>query len=396
MLGLSTKSGHCPFCYLQIDVTKLAFRCSGRGVPGREPCERVRDEALASVLGNSRPYLPVVTEGRTVTLGKTKAVCEDCGGESRIRICPHCHSTLPYNFSAESPMFGLIGVPYSGKTVMLTVLHRELLSTVGRRFNAAIDTPGGSDGLGRDLEDFLEQMTQGHLPAKTNVSSGKKQAPVVYEWSYTQGRKSKRTIFSFYDTAGEDVSKPEDAMDQHYLAAASGVILLLDPFSFPENISRARERHLNSDQTMSPEGVLDAITYVLQTAHGVKQGKKIKQPIAVVISKIDAFFDQIPDGHPLRQPSSTEPAFDLSEADSIHDHMASMIASWGGDGLLRKLEQNYTTWRLFGASALGAEPDYGDRTRDGRLNSRGVLPHRVAEPLLWLMAERRFIPVRKA
>jgi hypothetical protein len=51
------------------------------------------------------------------------------------------------------------------------------------------------------------------------------------------------------------------------------------------------------------------------------------------------------------------------------------------------LELNYTTYRLFVASALGAEPNY----RTNTVNSRGVLPHRVAEPLLWLMARRKFI-----
>ena len=67
--------------------------------------------------------------------------------------------------------------------------------------------------------------------------------------------------------------------------------------------------------------------------------------------------------------------------------MAALIARWGGDGLLRSLEQNYDTYRVFGASALGAEPDY----RAGVINARGRLPHRVAEPFLWLLAERGFL-----
>ena len=65
-----------------------------------------------------------------------------------------------------------------------------------------------------------------------------------------------------------------------------------------------------------------------------------------------------------------------------------MIEQWGGDALLRMLDSNYEKYRLFGASALGAEPQYQSRT----VNSRGVLPHRVAEPLLWLMADRGFLP----
>ena len=122
-------------------------------------------------------------------------------------------------------------------------------------------------------------------------------------------------------------------------------------------------------------------------SHSVKQNKKIPVPVAVVVSKIDAFFDEIPHNHPLRQPASKLPLFDEAESKSLHDHMAALIARWGGDGLLRSLEQNYDTYRVFGASALGAEPDY----RAGVINARGRLPHRVAEPFLWLLAERGFL-----
>lgn len=377
----------CPYCYAEIDLRAVAFRCSGRGQPGRSACQPVSDPRQEELFGNSRPTLPIVPAS-----GRTSATCDSCGGETRMRLCPHCHSLLPHNFSADSPMFGLVGVRNSGKTVMLTVLDNELTGSVARRFQASIDTPGGTSGLAASLAQNQEQMqAKQALPAQTRASGGAKQAPAVYEWSYTRGRRNQRTIFSFYDNAGEDVSRQENAINQHYLAAASGIIVLLDPFSFPQNQEVARQRGAYDPQADSPESVLDAITYVLQTAHGVKQGKRITQPLAVVVSKIDAFMHQIPPGHPLRNPSSQQPMFETQEADDVHEHMCSLIWQWGGDALLRKLAQNYSKWRVFGASALGHEPDYST----SRVSSHGVQPHRVAEPLLWLMAERGFIPATK-
>jgi hypothetical protein len=282
----------------------------------------------------------------------------------------------------------------SGKTVLLSQLDTELQTSVADRFDATIDAPGGKSGLARDLRVNRELMlkSDGILPAQTDSSGGAKKSPAVYSWRYNRKgpigiSRPASTVFSFYDNAGEDFATPDRALSQIYLGATSGVILLLDPFGFAANHDRAKARGAWLPDT-GPEAVLDAITIVLRTAKGVKRNKKIKQPIAVVISKIDAFFDQIPADHPLRQPSSSRPVFDEAESMTVHDHVGSLVEQWGGAGLIRKLEHNYAAYRLFGASALGAEPDY--RTR--RVNSRGLLPHRVAEPLLWLMASRGFIP----
>ncbi|MCQ2001131.1 TRAFAC clade GTPase domain-containing protein [Arthrobacter zhaoxinii] len=389
---LPSKATACPYCYAELNVNKVAFRCSGRGAPGRTPCKPVPDPKRGEAFSDGTPVLPAISEPgqQRDLLGKSTASCGNCGGESGIRMCPSCHSILPRGLDNNSPLFGLIGVRNSGKTVLLSVLHRELVQSVARRFDAAIDTPGGSTGLARDLAQYEKDMARegGSLPRQTPASGTVKKTPAVYEWKYARKGKTASTIFSFYDTAGEDVSRQETAMMQQYLGQASGVILLLDPFAFPENHERAEQLGAAASDSDTPESALDGITFVLQSAHNVKRNKKIKVPLAVVVSKIDAFFDQIPASHPLRQPSSGSGSFDDDESRTIHDHVMALVANWGGDGLLRKLDLEYDNFRLFGVSALGAEPDY----RSGSVSSRGVLPHRVADPLLWLMADRGFIP----
>jgi hypothetical protein len=397
-MALFQTKAPCPYCYNEINPNALAVRCSGRAAPGKTRCVEVPDERRRQFFDDAKPLFPVISDaaGRQV-LARSEATCQACGGVSAIRVCPDCHSRMPRGFDADSPMFGLVGVKGAGKTVMLAVLQKELYSTIARRFEASIDSPGGKMGLAGELEEVLRGMegSNSALPAKTRAAESGMKIPAVFEWRFSKksmgGRMSRdaSTIFSFYDSAGEDLASEDKALGLHYLAATNGVLLLLDPFGFPGNRDRAVSRGIDaSSLDTSPDSVLRALTVVLQTAEKTKKNKKIKQPVAVVVSKIDAFFDDVPSDHPMRRQSSKLRHFNEAESLSIHDHVASMIEQWGGDSLLRMLDNNYEKYRLFGASALGAEPDYGS----AQVNARGVLPHRVGEPLLWLMANRGFLP----
>ncbi|MGV1004582.1 MAG: hypothetical protein ACOYEV_07410 [Candidatus Nanopelagicales bacterium] len=388
-MAIFNTTAPCPYCYTEINPRKLAYRCSGRHAAGKPACEKKVDESRMAYFSDSYAYLPVI-----LPIGSASAHCPSCLADAGPPMCPECHSLLPAEYGSDSALIGLVGVRDSGKTVLLSQLDSELQTTVADRFDATIDAPGAKSGLARDLRAHRELMLRsaGKLPLQTGASGGAKKPPAVYAWRYNRkgpmGRSHvESTVFSFYDNAGEDFATPDTALSQVYLGATSGVILVLDPFGFPANRDRAATRGADLP-AIGPEDVLDAITLVLRTAKSVKRNKKVKQPIAVVISKIDAFFDQIPSDHPLRQPSSTRPIFDELESQTVHDHVGSLVEQWGGAGLIRKLEHNYNTFRLFGASALGAEPDYRAR----RVNNRGLLPHRVAEPLLWLMATKGFIP----
>lgn len=397
-MALFKRTVPCPYCYNAIAPSSLAVRCSGRAAPGKTRCVEAPDTVRVQFFSDGVPVLPIISgpNGKQI-LAKSEAECPECGAVSAIRVCPDCHSRMPRSFDADSPLFGLVGVRGSGKTVMLAVLQKELYSTIARRFDASIDSPGGKTGLAGELESYfrgMEDGSNGILPAQTTQSSGMR-IPAVFEWRFSKrsmGGKLSRdvsTLFSFFDSAGEDLASEDRALGQHYLAATSGVILLLDPFGFPGNRERAISSGVDPGSlTTSPDTVLRALTTVLQTAERTKKNKKIKQPVAVVVSKIDAFFGDIPDDHPMRRPSSKLGYFDDAESLTIHDHVAAMIEQWGGDSLLRMLDNNFEKYRLFGASALGAEPQY----QTAKVNARGVLPHRVGEPLLWLMADRGFLP----
>lgn len=386
----------CPYCYNKIDPKRAMFRCTGRQAAGRVPCQKREDDVRRDALGDATPVYGSFTPAASRLPGARAAVrCPSCDGITSIRVCPGCHSVLPANFTAESPMFGIVGVRGSGKTVMLSVLTQELTSTVARRFKASIDSVGTS----KLLED-LAQLRRGYdsesraLPEQTARAGKSTAVPAVFEWQISRERlggsqKTLSTILSFYDSSGEDLASLDRTREQHYLAAADGLILLLDPFGFPENRTTAISRGVSTDALVDePRSVLRNVTEMLREAEQVRNGKKIKRPLAIVLAKIDAFFDEVGPDHTVRSPSITGPYFSEKESLDLHNHAAALVSQWGGDDVLAMLELNYTTYRFFVASALGVEPDY----RTARVNAKGVLPHRVAEPLLWHMARRGFLP----
>jgi hypothetical protein len=350
-------------------------------------------------LDDATPVYPAFVPDKARRGATNGAECPRCSGKTGIRLCPNCHSVLPANFTSSSPMFGIVGVRGSGKTVMLSVLSKELTSRVARRFGAAIDAVGSSnllvllDGIRRNMEAGPDGT--GELPDQTARFSRRDTVPAVFEWQISKPgiiTRTTSTILSFYDTAGEDLAHIDRAREQHYLAATDGLILLIDPFGLPANRSAALARGVHPDILRdTPIQVLTVITEMLRGAGPVGPNKKIKRPLAVVLSKIDAFFSEVGPDSPIRRPSDNRPVFSEKESLDLHHHVATLIDRWGGDDLLRHLQHNYEAYRFFPSSALGAEPAYAT----GRVSGKGLLPHRVAEPLLWLMADRGFIPKEK-
>jgi hypothetical protein len=293
----------------------------------------------------------------------------------------------------------MLGVRGSGKTVMLTVLSKELQTNVARRLDAVID-PIGDSPLLRTLENQRKEFDAGQatLPSQTQSGQSGIRDPAVFSLELSAKNAiglnhSVATVFSFLDTAGESLGTSNSARDVHYLAATNGVVLLLNPFAFDNNKQKGLQRGLNpADLEVEPRTVLRNITEVLREHEHLKANRKIDKPVAVVLGMIDAFYDDVPADSPIRRPSPSEPWFDEAESEEVHEYVAGLIAKWGGEDLLRHLDQNYEHYRFFVASALGAEPDYRTRTT----SSRGIQPHRIAEPLLWMMARRGLVSVKRA
>ncbi|GGJ02742.1 putative ESX-1 scaffolding and assembly protein SaeC [Saccharopolyspora subtropica] len=377
----------CPYCYHQFAPSSLWFQCTGRPSPGRERCRRTVDPERERLTGFANPAPPAFPPPKSWRTPR-RAACPDCGTVSGIRACPVCHTPLPAGFAdSRSPLIGVVGGKNAGKTVYTTVLVHELRHTIRRRFDADISFAGEQAGMG--TAQWLERYEQAlfddrALFESTAGSADGVRIPLVVQWRQPRTRFGREvhstTTLSFYDAAGEDMTTQEFVNRQAYLSAADGMIVLLDPFQLPGTADRIELPDVGRRDAEPPINVLTRITGLLRA--GLADRRRISTPIAVVFSKIDAFFGMLGEQHPLLRPPVAGPYYDEAAGQDTDEHLRALLADLGADDIDAHLRAHYQTFRYFAVSSLGAEPDYGRK----RIDPAGVRPFRVDEPLLWLLS----------
>jgi hypothetical protein len=384
----------CPYCYERINQGRLAYICVGRGVPGGTTrCTRSVDpvrQSLTSVAVPSFPVFTVPSRGPLPT--PRRAPCPGCRGETAVRACPTCHTPLSQTFlGSPSPLIGVVGGKGAGKSVYLSVLNHQLRTTVRRRFRADIrlcgDQQGGLGAPRQWLDTYEEQLfTHGKLFAGTAAAANGVRPPVVLEWRQPRRRlgmgSTSTTVLSFYDAAGEDLTTQEGVHTQKYLGVADGLVLLLDPWQLRGALDHIEVPPEAVQAAEPPLSVLGMITDLLRAEHRVRPRSRIRVPMAVVFAKMDAFYDALGEDHPLRATPRELPAYDEVAGAHTHEQVKALLHEYRADDIDALLTLNFTTFRYFAVSALGAAPDYAAATVD----PGGVRPFRVEEPLLWLLS----------
>lgn len=381
----------CPFCFQRIDSSRLWYQCLGRG---NAECKKEADEARKRLTKSTRETYPTFPPPEKVN---GPAYCPECGGKTNLRACPECHTPLPSDFAeSKSPMVGLVGSKGSGKTVLMTVMVKQMRDIIGKRYDAdirlATDNPDGHQGVS-DYQANREAplFKAGSLPPPTSaLGAGARQhaAPVLLRWRQAMsrmGRTSIRsTMLSFVDTAGEDLNDMSTAFTLKYLSVCDGLMVVLDPFALPGARARLNlpDVAIKVDEDV-PLDVVANITEMLRIEHNIKKSKKISIPVAVVFTKIDAFFATLDRGNPLMSTAPSLPGYDNADGQAVHEHMLALLHEWNAQDIDTHMRLYYSDFRYFGVSALGAEPDYENFT----VAAGGVRPHRVEDPVLWLLSK---------
>jgi Double-GTPase 2 len=377
----------CPYCYTSFAEKEIRFRCSGRPAPGRAACPVTTDEHLENWLGYTRPLPPTfVADGR-----RGAADCPDCGGETTHRVCPHCHSRLPVHFGkVDSRLIAMVGARETGKTVFMTVLIHELMHRVGRVLEAAL--VGSDDETRRSFDrDYDRRLYQQHtLPAATApVNVRTRLRPLVFRLTRRgRGRRLGRapaeqhTLLSFFDAAGEDLTSTESTeLNARYLTGADGVILLLDPLRLPgvrDQVAAARPGTTLPTEGDHPYDVLTRVTDLLRAANPDPAGR-IRTPVAVVFTKLDAVEHLLAPGSPLTRRPGLRAEVDEADGLAVHDQVAHLLDEWDGPRTDQLMRHHFEHFRYFAVSALGRPPLDPPDVAD-------VMPHRVHDPFLWLLA----------
>ncbi|GAB3212318.1 hypothetical protein GCM10027294_37920 [Marinactinospora endophytica] len=392
-MKISGRALLCPYCYSAFPEKGILFRCTGLAGPDGERCQPREDVARLEQIGRREVLPPVFqADGRGL-----QGVCPDCGGRSDTKVCPVCHTRLPVGFAdTRSRMIALVGARDSGKTVFMTVLIHELTHRVGARFGASVD--GADDSTRhRFVQDYENPLYgQSRLLAATR-RTGLTREPLVFRLSSRRkglmGERRERTLLSFFDTAGEDLTSEQSVeTNLRYLSSADGIILVLDPLQM-EGARKSAAPGTRLPQPARPEDaplhMLERVTDLLMRREG-RPGRLLRTPLAVCFTKLDALRHELADGTPLRRPQPAGAYFDEQDSQDVHAQIQQLLHRWDSGRIDAHVTNHYRTSRYFGVSALGESP-----TGDNRVAGEAVRPYRVADPFLWLLSGFGVVPTRR-
>jgi hypothetical protein len=317
------------------------------------------------------------------------------------KYCPHCIEKLPDCLSMfPSKTIPIIGSSGAGMSCFTTVML-ESLKKYGSKVGIGIvpQTPY-SDVFQIDNKKMLYEN---HYVLPCTASGC--ESPLIYR----SGNYDNDLIYNFYDYSGiSNLNFELNIRDTRAIPNSDAIILLIDPLSILELRNKAfsvnNEMATNSDVAGAEyyyqyDLLIDFITGFIKHINKINSEDNIDIPIAVVINKLDLFYDDILstciNGDKLLLPSSyTEFGyFDYLELYEIDRILTEWLIKNGENKIVSALKTNFNFEQtskkeknclIFGVSTLGSAPN-GDGTVPI------IKPHRVLDPILWLMAEHNLI-----
>jgi hypothetical protein len=290
-------------------------------------------------------------------------------GELQAR-CQACHQLLHREHVESRRIFiPILGGPSSGKTAFMFAVVRKLVEEKAAEMGFETDFIENNTKL--EYRKVINQLRKGKVPAKTLDA-----IPKAFNLALKKDGKTKWLMY-IYDPAGETYQDTENLSVHLYYKYLSGMIMIVDPFSIPA-VRRDYENDLSrtwssvNPSQLNLEDALAGVLLTLEESFGLSKTSKIKKPLAVVISKADAFGLEKRIG---------EEAVDKAVGTGSNriqiksDLIKQQLIDWDEGALIQQIETRFNSVRYFSCSALGRIPDS---------TSNDFVPHHVFEPMSWI------------
>ena len=290
--------------------------------------------------------------------------------------CPACHHLLAReHFESHRIFVPIMGGPSAGKSAFLFGAVRQFVeheaSSLG--FTAELFDKQ-SEGAYRRV---VGQLGGGRPPDKTND-------PIPRAFNIAL-RKNGRLAFLLYlyDPAGEAYQEADKLTAHEFHEYLSGMVLIVDPFAIEAvrvhyAAELRRERGSLRPSELPVEDTVDRLLLTLEANFGLSKRGRVKQPLAVVVNKTDAFdLEDVVGESAVDRAVAAWTGSSPADRDSVRDQvLKKQLIDWGEQAFVSRIEGRFSIVRYFSCSALGRMPD-----GDGKeLVARHVLP-----PLLWLL-----------
>lgn len=315
------------------------------------------------------------------------------GVSTKIRICPHCHNKLPFEFGKYPIKYiSIVGITSSGKTVFLS----QLLANIDEFLNRVGMTTAG---LTPEVDDFLRKykIRRGEkLPSGNATNVLTKPLPI----NVKNNKTGKKSTLVFYDIAGENCVNPEQmAKYGQFIRNADGIIMVTDPRQFPDLVFFYDEEEM--EEAYQPNRVAKAMYESFGSSEF--SGGECNVPLAATISKSDllrncqhiAAGDNSNIFKNIVYENYEGQGFPYEDWSNITNEVKMLLKkSNRGQLLVNNLEQFFKNSSYFAVSALNSKPKVLEEGNSKRYEME-FLPKtiRVEEPFFWILQKLDMIDV---
>ena len=235
----------------------------------------------------------------------------------------------------------------------------------------------------RNFEENTQRLDRGRALVKTTEI-----VPQAYTLSIKAPRARVPTITYIYDPACEAFGTSEYTDSQAYYKYIDGIIFVIDPCAIPTYHIVHQEDIELLDTLLRPSKLdvmqaYERMKQMFEASVGLRKSRRYPHPVAVVITKVDAFDLENEIGAPAARDLQQCDSSITNEEDALSTVVRDFLCSFGLDHFVRELELHSSNVRYFSCSALGRLPTQDD--------SRGFTPIRVLNPLLWLLVQTKAI-----
>jgi len=327
--------------------------------------------------------------------------CKNKGLTVREAECKHCGEQLPPQilFHDKFLSFCTIGVAGAGKSSYLTTMLHELRYSTLPWVLQSPDIETIERAQANDQNVYEER----HCPEGTKAGV----APKPQLWTILDNSKQTEKIPSYqltiYDGAGEDCEHigytAADAAIARYIAGTKMLLIMFDPLLLSSvrseigvdilNASMATERQTSAPANMV--SMANSLANYIRQSCNISPGKKIEAQAAVVLTKLDA-LRELPGAFGAsstimkESPHAKNHGFVESDSAMIDLEIRDWLTRQGETAFLDAIDANFKNVRVFGVSSFGNPPDQHKRLAK-------VRPHRVLDPVMWLLSTEGIIPV---
>ena len=382
MSMFSKSAAICPHCLRELKLSGMKFYCV--------PDEDNRHEVKLSFTDKIKGRLPACKS----------RYCQNRGLIIREAVCKQCGEPLPPQiiFHDKYLSFCAVGVSGAGKSSYMTTLLHEM------KYSGLPWVLQAMDADTTRRAQLNEQYVYEERHCLRGTDSGISPKPQLWTIldNSVKGEKIPTYALTIYDGAGEDCEHidytPFDSKISRYLSGAKMLLIMFDPLLLSSvrvelshetlNASMATERQTSAPGNMV--GMVNSLANYIRRNCNIPPGKRIDRRAAVVLTKLDALTEMLngfsSDATILKEsPHVKSRGFVDSDSKMVDLEIRDWLNRQGETAFLSAIDANFKDVRVFGVSSFGRPPDL--RKRLARIR-----PHRVLDPLMWLLAVEGIIP----